>query len=173
MVAEEGECSGKDESCAADNDIEPEDEEAEELTNCEDTERECKYWASLGECDKNPNYMRVNCALSCDSCPKQRVISSEERQLLERVSKFGERQRVEGDSHEDTLEVIRKTVDYMENDVYGPNAKYDLADEILGECNNKDGLCAFWASIGECEVNLACEYIYSNHFISSTKSHLT
>ena len=55
-MAEEGECNANDESCAADKDIEPEDEE--ELTKCKDTEKECGYWASLGECDKNPNYMR-------------------------------------------------------------------------------------------------------------------
>lgn len=41
----EGECSANDESCAADNDIEP----AEELTQCKDTHDECKYWASVGE----------------------------------------------------------------------------------------------------------------------------
>ena len=55
-MAEEGECNANDESCAADNGIEPEDEE--ELTKCKDTVKECGYWASLGECDKNPNYMR-------------------------------------------------------------------------------------------------------------------
>jgi len=151
VVVAEGECSANDESCAADKGIEP----AEVLTECKDTEKECEYWAGLGECDANPNYMRVNCALSCNSCPEQRVISTEERQLLERVSKFGKEQRVEGDSYKDTLEVIRKTVEYMENDVYGPNAKYQLSEKILGECNNKDGLCAFWAAIEECEVNLA------------------
>mmetsp|Transcript_15600 Transcript_15600/g.26594 ORF Transcript_15600/g.26594 Transcript_15600/m.26594 type:complete len:471 (+) Transcript_15600:99-1511(+) len=148
----EGECSANDESCAADNGhIEVE----EELTECKDTNEECEHWASLGECDANPNYMQANCALSCNSCPKQRVISAEERKLVEDVSNFGERQRVEGDTYEDTLEVIRKTVAYMQNDVYGPNAKYQLSKEILGECTNKDGLCAYWASIGECDVNLA------------------
>lgn len=74
---------------------------------------------------------------------------------MERVSKFGRKQRVEGDSYEDTLEVIRKTVAYMENDVHGPNAKYQLSEVVLGECNNKEDLCAFWAAIGECEDNIA------------------
>jgi len=147
----DGECSANDESCAADNIIEP----AEELTKCKDTHEECEHWASLGECDANPNYMRVNCARSCNSCPKRRVISAEEKELLERVSKFGKKQRVEGDSYDDALEVIRKTVAYMENDVHGPNAKYQLSEEIVGECNNKEDLCAFWATIGECEGNIA------------------
>jgi len=51
----EGECSANDESCAADNGhIEVE----EELTECKDTNEECEHWASLGECDANPNYMQ-------------------------------------------------------------------------------------------------------------------
>jgi len=148
----EGECSANDESCVADDGVEPAEVV---LTECQDTEKDCKYWASLGECDANPNYMRVNCAISCNSCPKPRVVSVEERQLLEDVAKFGERQRVEGDTYEDTLEVIRKTVAYMNNDVYGPNAKHQLSENILGECVNKDGLCAFWASAGECDANLS------------------
>jgi len=41
----DGECSANDESCAADNIIEP----AEELTKCKDTHEECEHWASLGE----------------------------------------------------------------------------------------------------------------------------
>ena len=64
-MAAEGECNANDESCAADNGIEPEDEEAEELTECEDTDKECGYWASLGECDKNPNYMRGKILTLC------------------------------------------------------------------------------------------------------------
>ena len=44
-VVAEGECSANDESCAADKGIEP----AEVLTECKDTEKECEYWAGLGE----------------------------------------------------------------------------------------------------------------------------
>src|SRR6056300_321953 len=72
-VAVDGECSAEDGSC----DAEPASSEV--LSVCEDKEQECGHWASLGECEKNPNYMLVNCPVSCDSCPKQRVISAEER----------------------------------------------------------------------------------------------
>ena len=39
------ECSANDESCVAEDGIDP----AEKLTECEDTSTSCQYWASLGE----------------------------------------------------------------------------------------------------------------------------
>lgn len=44
--------------------------------------------------------------------------------------------------------MIRKTLLYMENDIYGPDSKHELSDEVLAECINKHKLCAFWAVIG-------------------------
>jgi hypothetical protein len=35
---------------------------------CRDTKAECAHWATTGECDRNPTYMRISCAASCDSC---------------------------------------------------------------------------------------------------------
>ncbi|XP_064646414.1 zinc metalloproteinase nas-13-like [Lineus longissimus] len=37
--------------------------------NCRDQHRSCASWASTGECRKNPRYMLVSCARSCNSCP--------------------------------------------------------------------------------------------------------
>jgi hypothetical protein len=54
----------------------------------------------------------------------------------------------QGEKAPDTLEVIRRTVLYMENDIFGPNANHDLRDEILAECTNREDLCSFWAVIG-------------------------
>ena len=28
----------------------------------------CTYWATIGECEKNPNFMQTNCAPACQSC---------------------------------------------------------------------------------------------------------
>ncbi len=44
--------------------------------------------------------------------------------------------------------MIRKTLMYMENDIYGPDSKHELSEEVLAECINKHKLCAFWAVIG-------------------------
>ncbi|RCN31411.1 shTK domain protein, partial [Ancylostoma caninum] len=35
--------------------------------NKEDSES-CEYWASIGECEKNPNFMLKECKLSCHAC---------------------------------------------------------------------------------------------------------
>merc|ERR1712007_81662 len=36
--------------------------------NCKDDQRDCGYWASIGECSRNRGYMSENCKASCNSC---------------------------------------------------------------------------------------------------------
>ena len=35
---------------------------------CTDDNHSCEYWASIGECSENPDYMTVNCKRSCKIC---------------------------------------------------------------------------------------------------------
>ncbi|XP_020615471.1 zinc metalloproteinase nas-28-like [Orbicella faveolata] len=39
--------------------------------SCKDFNNKCGYWASIGECNRNPGYMRVYCKKSCRVCPAQ------------------------------------------------------------------------------------------------------
>jgi len=41
--------------------------------SCEDKNDQCEYWTSINECKKNPNYMLVNCPLSCEQCEGERT----------------------------------------------------------------------------------------------------
>lgn len=41
-----------------------------------DTDARCSGWAELGECDKNPGYMRKECQASCDRYDKKMGIES-------------------------------------------------------------------------------------------------
>ena len=34
--------------------------------NCRDSNTNCRSWASRGECNRNPAYMKVNCCASCN-----------------------------------------------------------------------------------------------------------
>lgn len=38
--------------------------------DCQNRHELCAFWASIGECDVNPNYMTITCAPSCFSCEK-------------------------------------------------------------------------------------------------------
>jgi glutathione peroxidase len=44
-----------------------------------DQNEQCSYWASVGECDKNPNYMLVNCAKSCDLLQSQKSLGNQQQ----------------------------------------------------------------------------------------------
>jgi len=35
---------------------------------CKNQDEMCSFWAMIGECDKNPSYMKINCAPACLSC---------------------------------------------------------------------------------------------------------
>ena len=35
---------------------------------CSDDHASCHAWATLGECEKNADFMQANCALSCELC---------------------------------------------------------------------------------------------------------
>lgn len=68
---------------------------ANDEDRCSDTDARCSFWAEAGECDNNPNYMHIYCALSCDTCPEPYEKTQEEEQLLMEVAHYGEPQRVE------------------------------------------------------------------------------
>ena len=38
-------------------------------STCVDINPNCPNWAEIGECDKRPEYMLVNCKKSCNNCP--------------------------------------------------------------------------------------------------------
>lgn len=39
-----------------------------EFATCEDQDKDCSYWAKIGECDANPMFMLYNCQVSCNAC---------------------------------------------------------------------------------------------------------
>jgi hypothetical protein len=126
----------------------------EAIADCKDNDDRCHQWAAMGECDNNPEYMLTDCQVSCNNCPTALNFSDEENQLLQQITKYGQPQRVESSRHKDDIfNNIKQTLQYMENDIYGPNANHTLTDILLAECTNNEDLCAFWAVIGECEVN--------------------
>lgn len=56
-----------------DNDDEGDDEYEEEFEDwaakgCSDQHENCQFWANSGECEANPGYMKINCAVACKTC---------------------------------------------------------------------------------------------------------
>lgn len=43
------------------------------LEGCKNQHENCAFWASLGECEANPAYMKLNCAPVCQSCDQLSV----------------------------------------------------------------------------------------------------
>lgn len=63
---EYGNKDGLTEGGVVEDDARPSDDE------CENQEERCDFWAELGECSANPNYMTAYCRRSCKVCPDQK-----------------------------------------------------------------------------------------------------
>ncbi len=87
----------------------------------------------MGECEKNPKYMLVNCRKSCGTCePKSHTQSDDIGMVLKRTAKFGPVQIAEGNHKEETLDNVKSMLEYMEkSDDY-----LSLPSEIKVNCRN-------------------------------------
>ncbi|ETO25077.1 hypothetical protein RFI_12067 [Reticulomyxa filosa] len=43
----------------------------EQKDKCRNLHKDCAFWASEGECDNNPDYMKYRCAKACNTCELQ------------------------------------------------------------------------------------------------------
>lgn len=44
------------------------------LNGCCDQHEWCRFWASMGECFSNKNWMNRNCQLACNSCTRRKYL---------------------------------------------------------------------------------------------------
>ncbi|KAF0309811.1 Zinc metalloproteinase nas-13 [Amphibalanus amphitrite] len=101
---------------------------------CTDRNMYCKDWAAAGECGKNPLYMNIYCAKSCDKCSDKSCEDLNE--LCPKWAETGE---------------CAATPSYMT--LYCKKS-CDLCDGNGGMvCNNVNGYCEAWAEMGECDKN--------------------
>jgi hypothetical protein len=107
----------------------------------------CAFWASVGECVKNPKYMLKNCAKCCASAGLKDESSMMKPKNSGHNGKKDEKFGHGKHSHHG------KRGDYGKHSHHGN--KEEVVDKMVDDspCQDKDELCAFWASVGECMKN--------------------
>jgi len=129
---------------------------------CADFHPQCSYWANNGQCVLNPEYMSNACRDSCWLCVDEDKLRNEDDWTEEAIQRRkvyanfdpGVEQVVEGT--EDESKKVEHVLTQMER-----YARYNVTEQLanlptdLAACRNDYKLCAFWASVGECEHNFA------------------
>ncbi|KAI8485971.1 hypothetical protein Bbelb_362920 [Branchiostoma belcheri] len=109
---------------------------SEYASACKDEHLSCPHWANIGECDVNPNYMLVNCRLSCGIC--------------EQISERSTCQDNHGScSYWASTGECQINPNYM---LVNCQASCGIC-QPTSTCQDNHELCYDWASIGECDVN--------------------
>lgn len=125
----------------------PEDLEARGLEEdlCEDQHANCVYWSNHGECKSNKRWMSANCAQSCETCEtlkprRQRVAKAKQSggdsandDILSLTEDFGIQQSAEGSQSDETVEVAKKSVEYMTGSIVA-----DLSLKVRENCMNRN-----------------------------------
>lgn len=104
---------------------------------CVDTHESCEKWASTGECEANPAFMKNNCKKSCFVCGSIEINMGVEQNINPKEADAIHK------CLEDAEEYLRKV------------GKDPTQRRLLEICKNKHEDCATWAVRGECESNPA------------------
>ncbi|XP_043234021.1 zinc metalloproteinase nas-13-like [Amphibalanus amphitrite] len=99
---------------------------------CRDTDGSCQFWAENGECQKNPNWMGINCALSCGTCG-----DCEDRS--------GSCAGWAADN--------QCTANWSYMSVFCRRACGLCGDGAIAGCGDTASQCSEWAKAGECAAN--------------------
>ena len=137
---------------------------------CKDTNVDCTYWAKIGECEVNPAYMLTGCPLSCKQCTCndcENDCADLNQEPISPASTLAP----------NTTGVPCKDTN-VDCDFWAKNGECEinpgymltgcplsckqcttstLASNLTGvpckQCKDTNVHCAYWAKIGECEVN--------------------
>jgi hypothetical protein len=99
---------------------------------------ECTYWAEVGECDREPTFMFVNCGPSCLACDEIYNAKSKDYGVWQVTDE------------EASLDYLIKVDKYMNEEVF----KDEKYAKVIDLCKNKHDLCTFWAEQGDCEMEM-------------------
>ena len=110
----------------------------QEEDSCIDEKERCEEWASMGECEKNPAYMKLRCRKSCLICGEVEIDMGVEQTIKANLAQEIERR-------------LADAKEYMIRD-FGRDPK---KKRLLELCKNKHADCAIWSVQGECEANPA------------------
>ncbi|GLH14390.1 Dorsal-ventral patterning protein tolloid [Gryllus bimaculatus] len=124
------ECQGRDPSLPSPTPVRP----PSKPHICSDNSHLCRYWANIGECQKNPTWMRVNCPVSCKECGT----CSNYNKLCVPWAERGE---------------CIKNPSYMT--IYCAEAcrSCKTSSTETSDCINQNKYCEAWARDGQCQIN--------------------
>merc|ERR1719348_2650221 len=132
-----------------------------EGSDCVDKEANCEAWADSGECEKNPDYMTLNCAKSCGKCHGDKKTTEDPKVTTKPpVNCFDKDDKCQtwADAGE-----CEKNPDWMTPNCPKSCGKCDGVEKTTEDpkvttkppvnCVDKDDKCQTWADAGECEKN--------------------
>lgn len=152
------------------------DSEEEEEQPCEDTHPSCWEWAEMGECQKNPYFMRSGCRASCLLCVnatkwREEGVDEDTIKFREMIANLETEQQHWMTADEEEAEKIQALLADME--IYLRTSKDTLdweSDVIKKHCRNKSDQCILdQYQSNMCEVTLtfamnncalACRYCH-------------
>lgn len=126
---------------------------------CTDSDDNCKYWASVGECEKNPNYMLYNCRKSCNTCFNSKYNLFNNNNLdneIRNVEEFNESNDEEEEistSECDPNDTFCKASKIRELIPKGSNAQGTPRKIKKNECVDRHNQCNIWKNNNECNIN--------------------